>query len=46
MKYIAIINTDEPLTQHMIQVIKDTLFCGNEEAPFVFDIEDIKCKEE
>lgn len=42
MKYIAIINTDEPLTEHTIQFIKDTVFFGDEQAPYVFDIEDIK----
>ena len=41
MKYIAIINTDEPLTEHTIQFIKDTIFCGDEQAPYVFEIEDI-----
>lgn len=46
MKYIAIINTDEPLTEHTIQFIKDTIFCGDEQAPYVFEIEDIKYKAE
>jgi hypothetical protein len=44
MKYIAIINTDEPLTEHTIQFIKDTIFCGDEQAPYVSEIEDIKYK--
>lgn len=44
MKYIAIINTDEPLTEHTIQFIKDTIFCGDEQVPYVFEIEDIKYK--
>ena len=42
MKYIAIINSDEPLTEHAIQFIKDTIFCGDEQVPYVFEIEDIK----
>lgn len=46
MKYIAIINTDEPLTEHTIQFIKDTIFCGDEQTPYVFEIEDIKYKAE
>ena len=46
MKYIAIINTDEPLTEHTIQFIKDTIFCGEAQAPYVFEIEDIKYKAE
>lgn len=47
MKYIAIINTDEPLTEYTIQFIKDTIFfCGDEQAPYVFEIEDIKYKAE
>ena len=41
MKYIAIINSDEPLTEHMIQEIKDTAFCGDDQTPYVFDIEKI-----
>jgi hypothetical protein len=41
MKYIAIINSDEPLTEHMIQEIKDTAFCGDDHTPYVFDIEKI-----
>lgn len=46
MRYIAIINTDIPLTEHDIQFIKNTIFCGNEQVPYVFEIEDIKCKGE
>lgn len=46
MKYMAIINTDEPLTEHTIQFIKDTIFCGNEQASYMFEIEDIKCRAE
>ena len=46
MKYIAIINTDEPLTEHTIQAIKDTIFFGDEQAPYIFEIEDIKYKAE
>lgn len=46
MKYTAIINTDEPLTEHAIQSIKDTLFFGDEQAPYAFEIEDIKYTEE
>lgn len=46
MKYIAIINTDEPLTEHVIQSIKDSIFIGDEQAPYVFEIEDIKYKAE
>lgn len=46
MKYIAIINTDEPLTEQAIQSIKDTLFVGGSEAPYVFEIEDIKAESE
>lgn len=46
MKYIAIINTDEPLTEYAIQFIKDTLFCGDEQVPYMFEIEDIKAKAE
>lgn len=46
MKYIAIINTDEPLTEYTIQDIKDTIFLGDEQAPYVFEIEDIKYKAE
>ena len=42
MKYTAIINTDEPLTEQIIQSIKDTLFCGDEQEPYAFEIEDIK----
>jgi hypothetical protein len=41
MKYIAIINSEEPLTEHMIQEIKDTAFCGDDQTPYVFDIEKI-----
>lgn len=44
MKYIAIISTDEPLTEHTIQDIKDTIFCGDEQVSYVFEIEDIKYK--
>ena len=46
MKYIAIINTDEPFTEHTIQFIKDTIFCGDTQVPYAFEIEDIKRKEE
>ena len=46
MKYIAIIDTDEPFTEHAMQSIKDTIFCGGEQAPYAFEIEDIKCKAE
>ena len=46
MKYVAILNTDEPLTEHAIQAIKDTLFYGDEPVPYVFEIEDIKYKAE
>lgn len=41
MKYLAIINTDEPLTEHTIQIIKDTIFFGDEQTPYEFEIEDI-----
>ena len=46
MKYIAIINTDDPLTEHTIQCLKDSIFIGDKEAPYVFEIEDIKYKAE
>lgn len=46
MKYIAIINTDDPLTEHTIQYIKDSIFLGDEQAPYAFEIEDIKYKAE
>lgn len=46
MKYIAIINTAEPLTEHTIQFIKDTIFCGDAQVPYAFEIEDIKCEAE
>lgn len=46
MKYVAIINTDEPLTEQAIQFIKDTIFFGDSEAPYVFEIEDIKAESE
>lgn len=42
MKYIAIISTDEPFTEHTIQFIKDTVFVGSEQAHYAFEIEDIK----
>lgn len=46
MKYIAIIKTDEPFTEHIIQFIKDTIFVGDEQAPYVFEVEDIMHKAE
>lgn len=42
MKYTAIISTDEPLTEDIIQDLKDTMFFGDDPA-YVFEIEDIKC---
>lgn len=45
MKYTAIISTDEPLTEDIIQDLKDTMFFGDDPA-YVFEIEDIKCNAE
>lgn len=41
MKYIAIINSDEPLTEGMIQDIKNTAFCGDDQNPYVFEIKKV-----
>lgn len=45
MKYTAIISTDEPLTEQIIQDLKDTMFFGDDPA-YAFEIEDIKCNAE
>lgn len=42
MKYTAIISTDEPLTEDIIQDLKDTMFLGDN-PPYAFEIEEIKC---
>lgn len=42
MKYTAIISTDEPLTEDIIQDLKDTMFLGDDPA-YAFEIEEIKC---
>lgn len=41
MKYIAIIDSDEPFTEGMIQDIKNTAFCGDDQNPYVFEIEKV-----
>ena len=45
MKYTAIISADEPLTEDIIQDLKDTMFFGDDPA-YAFEIEDIKLEQE
>lgn len=42
MKYVAIINSDDELSEDAIKAIKDIVFVGDEQAPYCFDIESIK----
>lgn len=41
MKYIAIINSDDELSENDIKDLKGTIFIGNENAPYCFEIESV-----
>lgn len=41
MKYIVIINSDDELSEDIIEKIKDTIFVGNENAKYCFEVKDI-----
>lgn len=42
MKYVAIIDSDDELSEEVIKALKDTVFVGDEHAPYCFDITSIK----
>ena len=42
MKYIAIIDSDDELLEDAIKELKETVFVGDEKAPYCFDITSIK----
>jgi hypothetical protein len=42
MKYVAIIDTDFELSEDIIEDIKNTIFVGNEDSKYCFDITSIK----
>ncbi|SDB15147.1 hypothetical protein [Eubacterium oxidoreducens] len=42
MKYIAIIDSDDELSEDAIKELKDTVFIGDEETPYGFNITNIK----
>ena len=42
MKYIAIIDSDNELSEDAIKELKETLFIGDEKAPYCFDITSIE----
>lgn len=43
MKYVAIIDSDDELSEDVIKcLVKDTVFMGDETAPYCFDITSIK----
>ena len=39
--FIAICNSDFPITEEVIQELKDTVFVGNEECNYCFDLTEI-----
>jgi hypothetical protein len=42
MKYIAILDSDYELSEESIKELKNTVFVGNEQTPYCFDITSIK----
>ena len=42
MKYVAILETEDELSEEMIKALKDTMFLGDEKAPYCFEMTSIK----
>ena len=42
MKYVAILESDNELSEETIEKLKDTIFVGNEQNPYSLDITSIK----
>ena len=42
MKYVAILDSDNEILEGSIEFLKDTLFLGDEKAPYCFEITSIK----
>ena len=42
MKYIAILDSDDKLSEKAIDDIKHTVFCGDEQVPYCFDIDSVE----
>lgn len=42
MKYIAVLDSDTKLSKEVIEEIKGTVFCGDDQAPYCFDIDSIE----
>ena len=42
MKYVAIIDSDDELSEDAIRDLKDSVFVGDEKASYCFDITSIK----
>lgn len=42
MKYVAIIDSDDELSEESIEKIKDTIFVGNEDSKYCFEFTSIK----
>jgi hypothetical protein len=42
MKYIAVLDSDDKLSEEAIENIKHTVFCGDEQVPYCFDIDSIE----
>lgn len=42
MKYVAIIDSDDELSEEAIRNVKDCVFVGDKKTPFRFDITSIK----
>lgn len=42
MKYIAVLDSDDKLSEEAIDSIKNTVFCGDEQAPYFFDVDSVE----
>lgn len=42
MNYVAIIDSDDELSEEIIEDIKNTIFVGNEDSRYCYDITSIK----
>lgn len=42
MKYIAVLDSDDKLSEEAIKSIKNTVFCGDEQAPYFFDVDSVE----
>ena len=42
MKYIAVLDSDDKLSKEAIEAVKNTVFCGDEQVSYCFEVDSIE----